>query len=254
MMPPRIFRPPNSARLVIALSWTLLVLSAKGGSLATVQPSDPGNWHPLAVGQLVESPDNGTGPSSYWKSFPAEIQPAALDFYFRSSTPGNPHNSYLNFVATTTGPVWMLALARLDAGAIAQLQAAGWGIVLTNVQTELGYQPPGQNVNSQQWILFARSCDAGEQFSIHTDTYQSPVILRTRPPTAPLLRASKYRSGGFIIEASGDPGSYKIQSSSDLINWATESDAILNSPNFQLVSGSSFVVPRKFYRLVSGTP
>jgi len=237
--------------------------AADGAKLSSVLVNEIGEWRPFAVGELVASPNTGNGGSTYWRTVPEAVRSMGLEHYFLtadSSKTSTVEYGKLDFTVMSDGPVWVLTTASFfDSGnsdgnwqtevrTQLELEADGSRVVARDVQSEYGYEPSGKNQSLLEWILFERTCKAGQQFSIRTEKYQSPVILRTRPPK---LRAFKYKSGGLIIEAYGSVGRYKLQSSSDLKTWVDDSDAVLNSLEFALVMGSSFHAPSRFYRLVS---
>ena len=236
--------------------------SESDSKLSTVQVNEPGEWRPFDLGELVASANTGNGGSTYWRTVPEAVRSMDFEHYYLtadSSKTSTVDYGKLDFTVMSDGPVWMLTTARFfDSGnssgdwqpevqTQAQLAADGWRIIARDVQSEYGYEPPGENQSLLGWILFERTAKAGQQFSIRTEKYQSPVILRTLRPK---LRAFKYKSGGLVIEANGSAGRYRLQSSSDLKTWVYDSDAVLSSFDFELVAGSSFHAPRRFYRLV----
>ena len=236
--------------------------SDSDAKLSSVQVNETGEWRSFDIGELVASANTGNGGSTYWRTVPEAVRNMKLEHFFLtvdSSKTSTIEYGKLDFTAMSDGPVWMLTTARFfDSGNSSgdwqpevqtrdQLEADGWRIIASDVQSEYGYEPPGENQSLLEWILFERTAKAGQQFSIRTEKYQSPVILRS---IRPKLRAFKFKSGGIIIEANGSAGRYRLQSSSDLKTWVYDSDAVLSSFDFELVSGSSFHTPRRFYRLV----
>ena len=180
-----------------ALLWycLMLCLPASAQQLVAVEVNEPGEWRPFSVGQLVASPATGNGPSAYWKSLPALVGGTALDHYYLTADPTKTNTvqyGKLNFSAVTNGLIWMLTTARFfDSGNAsgdwqpevqtqAQLVAGGWRVIASDVQSEDGYASPGQNTNTMSWLLFERTCQAGERFSIRTEKYQSPILLQPR--------------------------------------------------------------------------
>lgn len=177
----------------------------------------------------------------------------------------------LDFVLVTDGLVWMLTTTRFrnsggsDGNWLAelrtqsQLETDGWRIIARDVQSEYGSAPPGENKSLQEWLLFERTCKAGERFSIRTEKYQSPVILRPKSgitEDAPGLRLRMVKSGTgrMQLEAKGDPGLYLLQSASDLRSWVDVNEARLTSANFETVSSVDVTVSMRFFRLQKSPP
>ncbi|MCF7764991.1 MAG: immunoglobulin domain-containing protein [Verrucomicrobia bacterium] len=167
----------NPAGSVISDVATLTV-----GPLASNKIKEPGEWRRLSAGQLISSPSTGTGPSNFWRAIPNALRNPALDYYYltQDATKGSAQEyGQIDFEVLTSGPVWMFVLFRTgNDTAYATLQENGWHVVSRDVESEYGYDPYGNNQSFQTWMLFERTCITGETFSIRTETYQPPIILR----------------------------------------------------------------------------
>lgn len=236
------------------------------GQLAAPQINEPGEWRPLAVGQLVASPSTGTGPSSYWEAIPDVLRQSALDFYYLTQDVTKKtaeEFGQIDFQALNSGPVWILVLFRSgNEAAYATLQASGWRVLSQNFETEYGYDSFGQNRNFQTWMLFERICKSGEKFSLRTETYQPPVILRNRPidsqaPQPPLVNVFttarlklSFVQGLRLPLAPPDGSAFRIETSSDLKSWAPLITFPTNSGPFEFIDSSAIPFSNRFYRAV----
>jgi sulfatase modifying factor 1 len=235
------------------------------GQLATTQINEPGEWRPLVVGQLVASPSTGTGPSSYWRVIPDALRNSALDhYYLTTDITKRALEDYgqIDFQALNSGPVWMLVLFRSgNEAAYATLQANGWRVLSRDLESEYGYDLFGQNRNLQTWMLFERICISGEKFSLRTETYQPPVILRNRPtdspPQPPLINAFTLSRLAFsVIQglriplSPPDRTAFTIETSIDLRNWSPVITFPTNSGAFEFIDSSSVGHSMRFYRAI----
>lgn len=229
--------------------WNIAALAATP-DLATAIVNEPGEWRPFSVGQLIAAADTGTGPSAYWKNAPGVLGATLLDFYFLTRDPAKKiaeDYSLIDFTVSTPGLVWILANAR---GSINKLQSEGWIIKIRGIQTEVGNEQFGKNTSIEDWVLMERQCIYGDRFSLRTETYKAPVVLRLRETR---LQALKYRHG-VVIEAIGNPGQYRLQSSADLKTWADEWPVTLGSIDSHLLTGSGVTPGTRFYRLMEVKP
>lgn len=241
--------------------------SASDMPFATVKVNEPGEWRSFSVGQVIASSATGNGGSTYWRSIPESLTTPALEFYYlgedQSKTDTIKYGK-LDFELATGGRVWMLTTIRFknsggtdgnwldELSTQADLETEGWRIVGRSIQTEWGYEKFGANQSFMDWLVFERIGTAGEQFSIRTEKYQSPMMLRLKasPETSGLrLRISKADPGQVKLEAIGDPGSYALQASSDLRSWVSVSEARLRFDIFQSIHRDSTSAPRRFFRL-----
>lgn len=142
----------------------------------------------------------------------------------------------LDFEIIAGGPVWMLTTARFrnsgnsdgnwqsEAVPQTQLENSGWRVIARDITSEYGYAPAGQNSSLMDWILFERTCKTGERFSIRTEKYQSPVILRNvaaaENPSGLRLKAVGRNTDLDVLLSGSAPGYYRIFTSTDLVSWS----------------------------------
>jgi hypothetical protein len=66
------------------------------------------------------------------------------------------------------------------------LEVTGWTLLRSDIFSERGTLPPGQNpIEGFHWDLWQRESAAGESFSIRTEKYVAPVILQGTVPCDP---------------------------------------------------------------------
>lgn len=202
----RFFEPLHTMRHTVRLSFALassLLMSSGSAmaiptSLVSVNVNDPGNWRSFVVGEAVDYNPN-SGNIQRWADIPAEL--SDLDFYFVGQDPAKsqgPEYGMLHFTALTTGTLWMLTTSRYGGGgnpsggwvpevtSPAMLVSEGWSLLRSDIQTESGTLPPGSNpLNDYHWDLWQVNATAGESFSMRTEKYVPPVILRGEVSSVP---------------------------------------------------------------------
>ena len=162
--------------------------------LATVQVNCPNLQKEFVVGTMINAPDTGTGPWTFWHTIPAVLSEGTLQFDYLTDDP-NKYEAHeygkLDFTVQTDGPVWMLTTTRFGSGGNSygdwlpevsyqsDLEADGWNLILEGIETETGYNSFGENnVDDFGWLLFQRDSSTGETFSIRSEKYYAPVILQ----------------------------------------------------------------------------
>ena len=207
---------------VMFVWWCSLDLRANNANqLAAVLVNEPGHWQPFHPGALVASPNTGTGPSTYWTALPEILMNGNLEhYYLEADQTKSRAEEYglLDFEVLTDGTIWMLTTARFansgnssgdwlpELTTRQQLEAEGWRIVVQGVEAEYGYEAFGGNENLLDWILFERASAAGDQFSIRTEKYQSPILFRTASVSSGEIvngLIAYYPLDGNALDASG---------------------------------------------------
>ncbi len=213
-------RKHEFSRLLECLAFLCVILQSSASfaapipQLADVRMDAPGEWRTFAIGQLVAAVATGNGSASYWRTIPPALGEGELEhFYLSEDTSKTNSIQYgkLNFTVLSDGPVWMLITTRFfnsgnssgnwqpEVKTQADLESQGWHVIESDLQSEYGYGVPGSNTNLINWMLLQRDCTTAEQFSIRTEKYQSPVILRTH--SANDLFANRTILSGFTAAA-----------------------------------------------------
>lgn len=206
---------------------TICNTAISAGATAIVAVQEPGEWRAIAVGQLVDSPNTGTGPSDYWSELPQNV--SGMEYFFIVPDPAKlnaEHYGKVDFKAESDGAVWIIApVARPDIEA--SLKSRGWSVLARDVRIEVGYEPFGKNKIFQTWFLLERQSKAGDVFSLRTDTYQPPVVLRSAPSPA-LTPGNDFRVSATILNGrlriramNAKPGYFVFHTSRDLVNWSS---------------------------------
>lgn len=156
----------------------LTTVPLAAAQFATVEIHEPGEWRPFSKGEAVASPLVGPGgPVRVWGDIPERLT-ALEHYYLLPDTAKLDAVAYgqLDFEVTEGGIVRMLTTTSFgDYGS-----GSDWRTELTSrEQLELDGWVETEAFGS--WLLFERQCEAGEKFSIRTEKYHSPVLLRPLP-------------------------------------------------------------------------
>lgn len=247
----------------------LLAISADldPSRLAKVTVKEPGEWRTLRVGDPVAAIETTTTQITYWRSLPAMIE-SGIEFFFLThdlSKSSAIAYGLLDFEIVTSGKVWMIISSRFrDSGnssgdwipeltTEAQLGQSGWRLISRDVVVETGHEKFGSGNSAANWLLFERECRAGEKFSIRTEKYQAPVLLRRISSATQVgltIKILRETTRWVTLKAKGPPGDYDIESSPDFRNWTILGQAAVSSDTVEnVIAYRSTDSDAQFFRL-----
>lgn len=261
----------SSARAIIAVFGINASVASDGwiaaaGQLAAVDVHEPGQWRALETGSLVAAEETGNDGETKWLAIPNALSAPSLDFFYLildTQKTSSVNYGLLDFTVKTDGPVWMLTTTRFaDSGGSGgnwldewssedTLRANGWRVgAIGTIQTVF------RGTTIVDWLLWERNCKAGESFSIRTEKYQSPIVLRGTTVASELpasgLALRILKSGRTATVEARGVGQYDVEISSDLKTWTTTAVVNLTSnSSFQSISSALYSGKALFYRLKS---
>ena len=91
--------------------------------------------------------------------------------------------------------------------------------------------------------------NAGLNFTYNLPPYSMTLLNLT--PSAPKLTTLAATAGQFVFQLQGQPDvPYVIQSSTNLVNWISQSTNLLTSPTLNVTNSLNSAPPEKYWRAV----
>lgn len=235
-------------------------------SFAVVQINEPGEWNKFSEREEVGHQTTGNGPPHFWNIIEGDNLEIELEHYFLTfdSMKTDPiQYGLLDFETLSDGIVWMLTTVRFGGGGNSNgnwipelttremLEADGWRIIEGQASSGQAPESDGALSNLQNWLLFERLCEAGEEFSIRTEKYQPPILLRAAQPVIPSgikLGVSLNLDNHVEVQISeGQTGYYRVSTSTDLRGWSEVITLDVAQLGIKAISAQG-PFPRQFFR------